>query len=565
MDRVQIAAIVLAAALLGMALFFQPTAAPHRPATPAPAEVTREAPAKSEAPTPEPAQPPTSTRVTPSESRIPEKIVTLHNDAVEVRVSSVGMRVDGIELPQFQATTNPNSGPVELATSASHGAMKLFLGPGPLRALEDEPAEVTSSDARRVELRAVNAGVVVTRVMELDESGYGGRVVVKVENGSSGPIQPAFELAFYGQERPADALDHFPKYSVIASVDGSIHRTPIQGIGSAGFWGAILGKGPPTKVDYPAPVDWAGVDSQYFLFAAAPQSTQEASAVLGPLGMELGFSGLRLAPVDLPPGLSLERTYRMYFGPKVEDAVAAVDPKMAMAIDAGWSWVRPLVMAFGGMLRWTHDHVVPNYGVAIILLTILVRVVTYPLTQRQMASMKRFSSIAPQMKEIQEKYASDREKMQAELSKVYAQTGVSPLTAMGGCLPMVIQMPVMFALYFALQTSIELRHAPFVLWIHDLSAPEHFFSVGGIPIRLLPLLMGGSMLLQQRLSPSPNADPQQRQMMTLMSVMFTFMFYQFPAGLVLYWFVSNLLGIAQQLLVNRNPATAAATTSEKPA
>ena len=135
----------------------------------------------------------------------------------------------------------------------------------------------------------------------------------------------------------------------------------------------------------------------------------------------------------------------------------------------------------------------------------------------------------------------------------------------GGCVPMLIQMPVMFALYFALQTSIELRHAPFMLWIRDLSAPENFFSVGGIPIRLLPLLMGGSMMLQQRLSPAPNADPQQRQMMTLMSVMFTFMFYQFPAGLVLYWFVSNLLGIAQQLLVNRAPATAAATTSEKPA
>jgi YidC/Oxa1 family membrane protein insertase len=313
-------------------------------------------------------------------------------------------------------------------------------------------------------------------------------------------------------------------------------------------------------------VDWAGTDSQYSLLAAAPQNPQEASAFLGPLGTELGDSQLKLAPVELPPGTSLERSYRLYLGPKIEEAVIAVDPKLATSIDAGWAWVRPLVFAFGGMLRWTHDHIVPNYGIAIILLTILVRLLTYPLTQRQMASMKRFSSIAPQMKEIQEKYANDREKMQAELAKIYSSTGINPLTAMGGgCVPMLIQMPVMFALYFALQTSIELRHAPFVLWIRDLSAPENFFSVGGIPIRLLPLLMGGSMMLQQRLSPAPNADPQQRQMMTLMSVMFTFMFYQFPAGLVLYWFVSNLLGIAQQLIVNRAPATAAATTSEKPA
>jgi YidC/Oxa1 family membrane protein insertase len=559
-DRLQIAAIVLAAALVGAALFFRPVA---------PAQVERPVPAPMASETPEKSPPaptaPAPTRVIPAETRAPEKLLTLHNDAVEIRVSSVGLRVDGIELPQYKATTDANSGPVELATSPSYGAMKLFMGPEPLKSLELQPAEVTVSEPQRVELRAVSGGVAVTRRLELDDSGYGGRLVVKIENGSSAPIQPALELVFYGQERAADAADHFPKYSVIASVDGSIHRTPVQGIGSTGIWGSLLGKGPPTKVDYPAPVDWAGVDSQYFLLAAAPQNAQESSAILGPLGVELGFSAVQQKAFELPPGLSLERSYRLYFGPKIEDAVVAVDPKLATAIDAGWAWVRPLVMAFGGLLRWTHDHVIPNYGVAIILLTILVRVLTYPLTARQMASMKRFSSIAPQMKEIQEKYASDREKMQAELSKVYSQTGVSPLTAMGGCLPMVIQMPVMFALYFALQTSIELRHAPFMLWINDLSAPEHFFSIGGIPIRLLPLLMGGSMLLQQRLTPAPNADPQQRQMMTLMSVMFTFMFYQFPAGLVLYWFVSNLLGIAQQLLVNRNPAPATATTSEKPA
>jgi YidC/Oxa1 family membrane protein insertase len=201
---------------------------------------------------------------------------------------------------------------------------------------------------------------------------------------------------------------------------------------------------------------------------------------------------------------------------------------------------------------------VANYGIAIILLTLLVRVVTYPLTQRSMTSMKRFSLIAPQMKEIQEKYAKDRDKLQEELMKLYRQKGMNPLAAMGGgCVPMIIQMPVMIALYFALQTSMELRHAPFALWINDLSAPENLVSIAGIPIRLLPLLMGGSMLLQQKLTPAPNADPQQRQMMTLMSVVFTFMFYQFPSGLVLYWFVSNLLGIAQQIWVNRTPVAAA--------
>jgi YidC/Oxa1 family membrane protein insertase len=190
----------------------------------------------------------------------------------------------------------------------------------------------------------------------------------------------------------------------------------------------------------------------------------------------------------------------------------------------------------------------------------LLRLVTFPLTQRSMKSMKKFGVIAPQMKEVQEKYADDKGKLQEELMALYKRKGMNPLSAMGGgCLPMLIQMPFMIALYFALRGSIELRHAPFMLWINDLSAPENFFDIAGIPIRLLPLMMGATMILQQRLTPSPSADPQQKQMMTMMSVMFIFLFYQFPSGLVLYWFVSNLLGILQQLMVNRRPTPEAAS------
>jgi YidC/Oxa1 family membrane protein insertase len=435
--------------------------------------------------------------------------------------------------------------------------MFLFLGPEPLRSLEAVPYAVVSSGPRQVELRAEHAGVIVTRRIELDDSGYGGEMSVAITNASSASIQAKLNLVFYGQERAATAPDYFPHYSLAASVDGAVKRVPVQGVGTTGFVGNLLGRGPPTGTSYPPPTDWAGIDSQYFLLAAVPQNPPDASAFLGPLGSDSGQVALSLTPVEVPAGAPFERSYRMYFGPKVEAAVVAVDPRLEQAIAAGWAFVRPLVAGFASLLHWTHEHVIANYGVAIILLTILVRLLTYPLTQRSMKSMKKFSLIAPQMKEIQEKHANDREQLQEELMKLYKQKGMNPLAAMGGgCVPMIIQMPVMIALYFALQTSIDLRHAPFALWVNDLSAPEDFFSIAGVPIRLLPLLMGGSMLLQQRLSPAPNADPQQRQMMTLMSVMFTFMFYQFPAGLVLYWFVSNLLGIAQQLLVNRAPSAA---------
>jgi len=555
MDKLQIAAIALAVALLAGSLLFRPTSPPPTPEAP-----------RMEAPAPLPTAPETPSAMMQEPDALTRdtdggKVLTLHNDAVEVGVSSVGGRVGEIDLLQYPATIERDSGPVQLRTSEHRGSMFLFLGPEPLRSLEAAPCEVVTSNPHRVELRAQLAGVTVTRSLELDDAGYGGLFTVKIQNSGQEVIHPKLDLVFYAHERPVGAADHFPRYSLVASVDGAVKRTAIQGISSTGFVGTLLGRGAPTGTPYAAPVDWVGVDSQYFLLAALPQNANDASAFLGPTGVDSGQAALGLQPYDVPPGTGIERSYRLYFGPKIEATVTAVDPRLSRGIDMGYSFVKPLVSVFAAMLHWTHDHIVPNYGVAIILLTILVRVVAFPLTQRSMKSMKKVSAIAPQMKEIQEKYANDREKMQQELMKLYSQKGANPLTPLaGGCLPMLIQMPVMFGLYYALQSSIDLRHAPFALWIRDLSAPENFFSVAGVPIRLLPLLMGGSMFLQQRLSPAPNADPQQRQMMTLMSVMFTFMFYQFPSGLVLYWFVSNLLGIAQQLLVNRAPAPATAAT-----
>ncbi len=554
-DRLQIAAIGFAIALLAVAYLFRPPPPPvEAPASPVAA--TSEAP-------PTLAEPPmTEATASPTAllagQALEAEYVTLANDAVRVRVSSLGGRVDRVELLGFRATVAVDSGPVELVTTEQRGALFIFLGPEPLRSLEGASYKITSSSSKSVEFEAERDGILVTRRIELDDAGYGGRATVSIRNQSAATVEPKLDVVLYGQERPVVAPDYFLNYSLVASVDGDVTRTPVAGIGTAGFLGGLLGRSAPTGTSYPAPVEWIGVESQYFLLAVVSENPRDSTAFLGPLGRDLGQSALGAASFGVPPGTGVERSYRLFFGPKMPETVSSVDPRLEGSINAGWDFVRPLVHAFEAMLRWTYDHVIANYGVAIILMTLLVRVLTFPLTQRSMKSMKRFSVIAPQMKELQEKYGSDRDKLQEEMMKLYRQKGMNPLSAMGGgCVPILIQMPFMIALYFALQTSIELRHAPFAFWINDLSAPENLFSVAGLPIRLLPLLMGGSMLLQQRLTPAPNADPQQRQMMTLMSVVFTFMFYQFPAGLVLYWFVSNLLGIAQQLLVNRSPVTPA--------
>ena len=198
---------------------------------------------------------------------------------------------------------------------------------------------------------------------------------------------------------------------------------------------------------------------------------------------------------------------------------------------------------------------IPNYGVAIIILTILTKVVLWPLGSKSYKSMSEMKKIQPLMKEIREKYKNDKKKMNEEVMGLYRTYKINPL---GGCLPMVVQIPVFFALYRMLYQSIELRHAPFFLWINDLSAPDRLFHFSfkvpfmqppyGIPV--LTVIMGVTMLLQQKMSP-PMGDPAQAKMMMLMPLIFTVIFVNFPAGLVLYWLVNNILSIAQQYYIQK--------------
>jgi YidC/Oxa1 family membrane protein insertase len=246
----------------------------------------------------------------------------------------------------------------------------------------------------------------------------------------------------------------------------------------------------------------------------------------------------------------MDQEFRGYLGPKERDRLEKMGADTVRSIDLGWSWIEPLVLGFNWLLRALYS-IIPNYGIAIILLTILVRLVTMPLTNRQMRSMERMREVQPKVKALQAKHGDDRQKQSEEMMKLYRTEGVNPL---GGCFPMILQLPVFIGLFYALRSSIQLRQAPFVGWINDLSAPETLFTIPGIeiPVRVLPLVMGVSMVLQQKITPVASADPAQaRMMMTIMPVMMTVLFYQFPSGLVLYWFVSNILAISHQLLIGR--------------
>lgn len=249
--------------------------------------------------------------------------------------------------------------------------------------------------------------------------------------------------------------------------------------------------------------------------------------------------------IDASKDLSLHG----YVGPKEYKTLKSIDPVLVNAIEFGWfTFVANPIFK---ILLWLHG-IFGNWGWAIIALTILIRIVLYPLTQKGMVSMQKIKEIAPRIKELQEKHKGDPARMNAAVMEMYKKHGANPL---GGCLPLLLQIPVFFAIYRVLLNAVELQGAPWILWVNDLSRMDPYF--------ILPLLMGATMYYQQRITPSNFTDPLQEKIFKFLPVIFTFFFITFPSGLVLYWFVNNLFSIAQQYLVNKQFEAARAARAEQ--
>ena len=245
----------------------------------------------------------------------------------------------------------------------------------------------------------------------------------------------------------------------------------------------------------------------------------------------------------IAPGATGDYHIQFYAGPKDQKVLEQISPNLNLTVDYGFLWWLAVPLFY--VLDWFYEQV-GNWGVAIILLTVLVKALLYPLSAASFKSMANMKRVAPQLKRLQERYADDRQKLSQEMMALYKKENVNPL---GGCLPMLLPMPIFLALYWVLFESVELRHAPFFLWINDLAAMDPFF--------VLPILMGATMYGQQLLSPAMG-DPMQVRMMKMMPIMFTVLFLFFPAGLVLYWFVNSLLSVAQQWYVTNKVVGASA-------
>jgi YidC/Oxa1 family membrane protein insertase len=245
---------------------------------------------------------------------------------------------------------------------------------------------------------------------------------------------------------------------------------------------------------------------------------------------------VKLPLAEIPAGATATAAARLYTGPEEQDKLKAVGPGLDLVVDYGWLTViaAPLFWVLEMFHTW-----LGNWGLAIIALTVLIKLVFFPLSAASYKSMARMKQVTPRLMKLKETYGDDRVKLNQAMMELYKQEKINPL---GGCLPIVVQIPVFIALYWVLLASVELRQAPFYGWIKDLSVPDPFY--------ILPAIMMGSMIIQTKMSPTP-PDPVQAKVMMIMPFAFGVMFFFFPAGLVLYWVVNNILSIAQQWQITR--------------
>lgn len=301
---------------------------------------------------------------------------------------------------------------------------------------------------------------------------------------------------------------------------------------------------------YPKTADngWVAMVQHHFVSAWLPSNGSKREFYAEALGQDLYRAGVIVPKGELKAGASTSFTVPMYAGPQEQKTLTALAPGLDFVVDYGW--LTPISAPIFWALQKIHG-IVGNWGWAIVILTILIKLMFFPLSAKSYKSMAQMRGLAPKLQRLKETFGDDRQKLHQAMMDLYKTEKVNPL---GGCLPVVVQIPVFIALYWALLGSVEMRQAPFILWIHDLSTPDPYY--------VLPIIMGLTMIIQTKLNPAP-PDPMQAKIMMIMPVAFSVFFFFFPAGLVLYWVVNNILSISQQWVITRNYEAAQAANAKR--
>ena len=479
---------------------------------------------------------------------VPEKIVTLENDEVKLELSTWGAVVKKVTLKKYAKDCGP--------ISEENPPVVLDFSDSPLGAGETveafEASEVTTeekcnfvkftSGAKSREILLMNLDSYKLQFRDVGMSGSISLGAMRMGDSKNDLLSVDSWAMDAGKGKPG-VIHH--------GDDDSPLKPYLVGGLSGGCSGSKSAAGMPeeTTVEYPGAQTWIAVKNRFFVTALA-SCTEGNAGFSATVKRDMGAANYKPESVSVSvnfKGDVTKRTTTFFVGPKKQSLLWDLGMKDVMEFGM-WRWLcYPLVWVLNLFNGW-----IPNFGVAIILLTILVRLLFWPLTRKSTEGMKKMQELQPLMKEIQAKYKDNPQRLQQETWQLYREKKVNPMSS---CLPMLIQIPVFIALFNVLRSAVELRYAPF-LWIADLSEPEGLFAswfpFGGL--NLLPILMAVSTALQSYFTPSTGDKKQQQMMMVMMPAMMLIMFYSFPSALSLYWFLSNIFSIVQMWLIRRQTA-----------
>ena len=479
-----------------------------------------------------------SNTVIATDTQVKGKVITLENDVFRLKINTLGGDVISSELLKYDAELDSNMPFVLLQNTPEHVyiAQSGLIGKDGIdtkagRAdyqVEGENFKLADGQNELVvPLVYQKEGVTYRKIFVLKRGEYDIAVNYEINNQSDKTI----EVEPYGQLRHT-LVDSSGNVAMPTYTGGaySSSETNYKKYSFSDMENANLSVN--TKAG------WVAVLQHYFVSAWIPnQDADNQLYTLTDKANNIGSIGYRGPVVAIQPNTTEKLTSKLWTGPKLQNEMGQVADYLDLTVDYGWAWfiAKPLFWLLTFIQQLVH-----NWGVAIICVTLVVKAILYPLTKAQYTSMAKMRMLQPKLQEMRERFGEDRQRMSQEMMKLYKDEKVNPL---GGCLPLLLQMPIFIALYWTFMEAVELRHAPFFGWIQDLSAQDPYY--------ILPILMGASMFLLQKMSPTPVADPMQQKIMNFMPLIFMVFFLWFPAGLVLYWLVSNLITIIQQQLIYR--------------
>ena len=461
----------------------------------------------------------------------PARDITVDTDLYTAVFSSQGAGLKRLVLKKYKETSGPQGKDIVLLNENAPDRFALLtdsrefgIEPGAVFNTTGSNLKLTDGQKGSLEFSTVTAkGVLYKKTFSFSGDAYRIALNEQIQNTGAAPVSGALHLLQKERIGQHKGEGRYEVYGPSTLTEDKVKLDKPEDVQK-------------TPVQYDKNIVWSAFSDKYFADVVIAEKGSIASVRMTHPATDLLVRDIASPMLSVAPGQVAAVDYAVYYGPKDLDILKMQGNRLQEVIDYGWFGpiAKPLIYSIKYFYKYTG-----NYGLAIIIITCILKLVFFPLTHKSYKSMKDMQKLQPKMTELKEKFKNDRDAMNKAVMELYKTHKVNPL---GGCLPMIVQIPVFFGLYRALMYSIELRHAPFYFWITDLSAKDPYY--------VTPIIMGATMFIQQKMTPT-NMDPIQAKMMLALPIVFTFMFLNFPSGLVIYWLINTVLTIAQQMYINK--------------